>query len=356
MKVALVFPNNLYTSPYLPYYTQLLEKEMVQYEIISWNRNNLSEPGTIAFTQSNPQNSRLLRILDYFKFRKFIISVLEKNQYDKLIVFTCQLGIYLQGYLQKNFSNRYVLDVRDYSPMVPYFSKRIKKLVKHSSSVNLSSNGFKTWLPPQGDYVLSHNVNINLVTQALGVNTLNKSFFANKAIHVDTIGQIKDFESDKDVVSVLRNNDQFHLKFIGFGITLSRLKEFVEQGNIKNVAFLGPYKKEEEKGLLEKTDFINILISDNTFNNQVLSNRIYLSALLKIPCLVNDYTVQQREIIEKFKFGIVIREYEKIPERIQRFKEHFQSSEFEQACNNFLKEVVKDHAVFEGKLMEFIKD
>lgn len=355
MKVALIFPNNLYTSPYLTYYTQLLEKEMVPYDIISWNRNDFEEKGTIAFTLQNTEGSKYLKILDYFKFRKFVVDILQKNKYDRLIVFTCQLGIYLRGYLKKNFANKYILDVRDYSPMIPYFQKRLKNLAQYAHSVCISSNGFKTWLPKKGNYVLSHNVNIRLVNDALDRDEPVKSFFPNKTTRVDTIGQIKDFESDSELVSVLGNNPRFHLRFIGFGPTISRLKEFVKEKGIGNVLFTGPYKKEEEYDLLKNTDFINILISNNTFNNQVLSNRIYLSALLNIPCLVNHYTVEQQKIIEKYQFGIVVTEYDQLPDKILAFRNNFNSSNFMEGCRAFLKKVSTDHQIFEKTVTEFIK-
>ncbi|RNC88693.1 MAG: hypothetical protein ED555_13785 [Allomuricauda sp.] len=354
LKVALVFPNNLYTSPYLPYYTQLLDKENVAYDIISWNRNDRVEQGTVAFTLKNKKGPKVLRILDYFKFRKFALRELEKNNYDKVIVFTCQLGIYLQGYLKKNFPKKYILDIRDYSPMVPYFKNKIGKLIEHAHWVSLSSNGFKSWLPTGSRYMLSHNVNIELVEEALQTEEVKNPLFLKKAILVDTIGQIKDFPSDAEVVMVLGNDARFQLNFIGFGPTSAKLEEFAIKEKIKNVDFSGPYKKEEEKNLLKETDLINILISNNTFNNQVLSNRLYLSALLKIPCMVNDYTVEQQKIIDHFKFGIVIKDYEQIPDEILRFKEQYNPEKFKEACTTFLKEVRKDYELFESNLRTFI--
>ncbi|MCL6275543.1 hypothetical protein M3P19_16125 [Muricauda sp. 2012CJ35-5] len=354
MNVALIFPNNLYTSPYLPYYTQILEKAGTTYDIISWNRNNREEKGTLAFSLHNKGASNFLRIFDYFKFAKFVIRTIEKNNYDKLIVFSCQLGIYLKQYLGKNYKDKYILDIRDYSPIVPYFGNRMKNLIHNASAVSLSSEGFKTWLPEYDNYMLSHNVNKNLVNAALNSNSREKPFFQNKTIQLDTIGQIKDFDSDSKVVSTLGNNPKYSLKFMGFGSTLANLKAFVQENGLNNVVLTGPYKKEEESELLSNTDFINILISNNTFNNQVLSNRLYLSALLNIPCLVNDYSIEQRKIIEEYQFGIVIKEYSTIPQEIEDYIQNFESSTFTARCQAFLKKVLNDYLFFEKTLTEFI--
>ena len=63
------------------------------------------------------------------------------------------------------------------------------------------------------------------------------------------------------------------MSFMGFGPTLDSLKNFAFENSISNVRFTGRYKKEEEEKLLVNTDFINILISKNKFNNGVISNR-----------------------------------------------------------------------------------
>jgi len=52
MKIALLFPNNLFTSPYLKYYTHILEKENVAYDLIIWDRENTPEPNCIAYSSS----------------------------------------------------------------------------------------------------------------------------------------------------------------------------------------------------------------------------------------------------------------------------------------------------------------
>lgn len=355
MKVALIFPNNLYTSPYLVYYTQILDREGISYDVISWNRNNRHEAQTIAYTPKKIYTLKYLKLVDYFKFIKFVKSEVSKNDYDKLIVFTCQLGIFMQGYLKRNFSGKYLLDIRDYSPLIPYFQNKITELVKHADLVPLSSKGFENWLPKSENYILSHNVNISLVLERLQSARNDREYFSNETLTIDTIGQIKDYASEQKIVSILGNDNRFSMTYIGFGISIPELKDFVKESGFKNISFTGPYKKENEHEMLVNTDFVNILISESTFNNDVLSNRLYLAALLGIPCLVNHYTREQRKIIEKFRFGIVIKDYNQIPEEVLQFKRQFKKNQFQENCTNFLKEVVEDHKAFDRKLVQFLK-
>ncbi|MBD1262683.1 hypothetical protein HZY62_18955 [Maribacter polysiphoniae] len=356
MRIALLFPNNTYTSPYLKYYTQLLEKENLEYDLIIWDRAGIKEEGCLAFSQKENRKSIYTRASGFFKYRNFIIQKINENEYDKIIVFSCQLGILLSRYITKKYKNNFLLDIRDYSKVLPFFNNRFRKLVLNANTVCISSNGFKEWLPKNRDYLLSHNIDIKLIENRLKNVSNNKTFFNDQILNIDTIGQIKDYNSDKEVINQLKNDKRFHMTFIGFGPTLEALKQYINENKVSNVHFYGPYKKEEEKQLLAKTDFINILISRNKFNNGVTSNRLYLSALLNIPCIVNAQTIEQRKIIEKYKFGIIVDKYEELPNKLIEYKETFNNEVFIDNCLAFLNNVKKDYKIFENRLINFITE
>jgi len=355
MKIALLFPNNLFTSPYLKYYINILEKENVEYDLIIWDRENKNEPGCIAFKSETYKNSKLSKTLDFLRFRKFIIKQLSKKKYSKVIVYTGQLGILLSNYLIKNYKNQYALDIRDYSKPMHLFKNRFNKLISNANFVAISSNGFKEWLPNSENYVLSHNLDIELIRNKLNQKPNPKQLLKNECIQVDTIGQIKDYDSDHRFVSQLKNNDKFQMQFIGFGGTLNLLKEFANQENIENISFHGPYKKEDEEVLLAKTDVINILISLTEYNKgrTLLSNRLYLSALLGIPCIVNANSEQSR-IIEKYNFGIIVDEYKELPAKLVNYQREFNSVKFMKNCEAFLNDVIQDYELFNKKVSTFL--
>lgn len=355
MKIALIFPNNLFTSPYLKYYTNILEKEDIDYDLIIWDRENANEPGCIAFKSQDFKKSKISKTLDFHRFRKFIIQQLKKTEYNKVIVYTGQLGILLADYLIKNYKNRYVLDVRDYSTPMHYFKNRFKKLISNAHFVAISSDGFKEWLPPSENYVLGHNINLELIKNKLKQEPNCKGLLKNDIIQVDTIGQIKDFDSDHRFVAQLKNDKRFQMQIIGFGGTLELLKEYAQQEKVENITFLGAYKKEEEENLLSNTDILNILITLNEFNKgtSLLSNRLYLSALLHIPCLVNSNTEQSR-IIEKYNFGLVIDSYEELSSKLIEYQATFKEDIFIKNCRLFLTDVKRDYEIFNERLLTFL--
>lgn len=357
MKIALLFPNNIYTSPYLDYFTQILEKQEVEYDFINWDREMRSEENTISFRKSVNGQSTISKIWSYYSFRKFLIRRLSNGGYSKVIVFSCQLGILLADFLTRKFRNKYLLDIRDHSVAVPWFKKRFQALVENAELTTISSPGFKEWLPAGGNFVVSHNVNIKLVRQFLESDISTKEFFRSETVKVTTIGQIKDYESDRKFVSQLAGKENFNVHFIGFGPALDGLKHFVNGLEVSNVHFKGPYKKEEERSLLADTDFINILISRSEINkgSSLLSNRLYLSALYRIPCIVNAGTEQSR-IIEKYKFGIVVDHYEDLPELLTEYKADFKPEIFDQNCRTFLESVQQDYEDFTAKTTNFITE
>lgn len=357
MKVALLFPNNLFTSPYLAYFIRVLETGNTPYDIYSWNRFDTPEENTVAFETDKPGRTPLGKALDYLKFRKFLIQNLNRTEYQRVIVFTCQLGILMKDYLNKNFPQHYLLDIRDYSVAIPYFKNRFNQLVMNAGLVTISSPGFLEWLPKKGNYVVSHNVNTRLVDQSLSTDYSKKTYFQNTVKQISTIGQIKDFASDSAFVTAMKNYPDFMLNFIGFGPSKAPLEQFVKEQEVTNIHFHGAYEKKEEAALLENTDFINILISRNEANkgSSLLSNRLYLAALLRIPSIVNAHTEQSR-IVEKYKLGIIVDQYEDLGTQLESYIKHFNEEVFIGNCVRFLQDIRKEYNVFEERIQQFLKD
>lgn len=355
MRVALIFPNNLFTSPYLKYYIDILKHEKIEYDLLIWDRANIKEEGCIAFRSGQNSNSAISKVLDFLKFRKFIINNLKNKDYSKLIVFSCQLGILISDVLVKKFGKKYILDIRDYSKINKYFKNRFKKLITNSAFTCISSNGFKNWLPDNSNYILSHNLDINLLHKHNLENDEQKIFFSHKTLNIDTIGAIRDINSNISFVNTLRNRNEYFMNFYGMGYAIPYLKENQKKHGVNNIIFHGLYDKIEEEYLLKNTDFINILLDENILSQSLTSNRLYLSALYRIPCIVNKNSEQSR-IIEKYNFGIVVDKYEELPNKLMSYKQNFCKEKFLKNCNAFLHDVKKDYALFEQKVTNFLTD
>jgi hypothetical protein len=352
VKVALIIPNNSFKAPYLQNYKGILADHGIDFYVIAWNRSNRDEPEVISFNRS-PSSFPYLKFWDFLLFSKFVKKVLQDGQYNRVIIFSIQLSIFLFPYLRKT-RLPFVLDIRDYSPLVPYFRKRLSRIVEAASFTVLSSTGFQKWLPKNPSYVLNHNVNKNLLCNVGEGNINPKGYFNQDKIRIDTIGQIRDFQTNASFIRALNDRDKFVIRFIGHGPASEALRELVNEQGIGNVEFSGPYRKEEEGNLLEKADFLNILVDRENINGAtLLTNRLYLSALYGIPCIVFKNTAQS-EFVEKYKLGIIVDNLGNLADQIIDYKNSFDRDQFLEGCSAFLGKVSKENQHFESKLLQFV--
>jgi len=354
MKIALVLPNNSAKAPYLKYFNNVLHAADTEYDLIVWDRDE-NETGPIVY-RSEQRTGKLGRIRDYLDFARFVRKTCNENGYDRLVVFTGQLALFLGAYLYRHYQNRYWLDIRDYSVFLRLLPGRFRRIVQRATHCSISSPAFEEWLPAGKHYILSHNLDTRLID--LRSNEPDRrpmEFFRKSPIQLDTIGQIKYLEAEKELISTFGNDPDFRLSFFGFGPALAELKSFVQDERIDNVHFHGAYKKEEENSLLAHTDLLNILIPREDINGKtLLSNRIYLSALLQIPGIVYEDTAQS-EILKKYKLGFSVTSYKKLRKKAREYRDTFDPGAFIQGCKSFLQQVRKDNLDFETRLTEFIE-
>ena len=115
MKIALLLPSNRWFCPYANIYMQILNEMKVDYTLLYWNRDG-SEKDENAFNMVSPYGEKkITKIIDYVKFVKFIKQAVMKGGYDRLIVFSPQLALFLFHFFKKNFDKRYLFDYRDLS-------------------------------------------------------------------------------------------------------------------------------------------------------------------------------------------------------------------------------------------------
>jgi len=351
MRIALLLPNNSRLAPYLRYYTNIFEKEKLAYDIIKWNRTGLDEEDEFTFKNVRNHNSPLNKVINYREFRDFIESKLNKRTYQKIVVFSCQLGVLLYSFLERNYKNKYVLDIRDYSSFTFLFRKKFIALINNSNSVFISSHGFRNWLPPNKPYIISHNIDLKMIKK-----NQTKCYSETEEVYqVDTIGAIRDYNSNFKLVKSLKNHKKFTMSFIGYGYAIPLLKKTVSEKRIKNVSFLGAYEKENEVNFLKNTDFINIIQDKNKESNCATANRLYLSAILQIPCIVRNNTEHGR-LVKKYKLGVIIDNYKNLSNSLLNFKQGNNEKQFIRNCEIFLKEVKNDYLKFENAVINFIAE
>lgn len=162
--ILLICPAELRYMPYVKQYADLFEREGIPYDVVYWEKSGGLAQGPdnhiIFHSGLEAGDSKGKKFLSYFRFTRFVKRAIEKGNYQGVVVFTVQEALMLESYVLRNFSGRYVIDIRDYSPSLklPFAEQRFNRVLEKSALNVVSSNGFARWIPDGVRYVVSHNV------------------------------------------------------------------------------------------------------------------------------------------------------------------------------------------------------
>lgn len=358
MRIGLLLPLNISFAPYLKIYTKILDKvENVEYDIIYCDKKGLKEPAKYRYDLLTEDNvSKLKKLIYYYRYSRFLLKVLKKEKYDKLIVFGPQIAVFIYHYLCKYYQGKFVMDYRDLS-IDQKFKKTYQKILEASAVKPISSPGFKEYLPQRDDYIISHNFDIDILKNAIkDVKTESYCLHKpNEKYHVMTIGGIRHFEQNRDVIKALSNNGQFQLTFAGRGFGVPLLQEYVKRHYINNVAFTGFYEKKDEPSIIAQATFINIYYSLEPNPRTAISNRFYNSIIYRKPMITTIGTTQG-EYAKKYGIGIAVENAENLASEIVKYEQEFDSVRYEENRQLLLNKFLEDYQVFEKTIIDFISN
>lgn len=354
MKVAIIILGNSWICPYVNTYKMILEKCGIGYDVILWNRDgsDVDCDGTVCYNSGAIDlNNPLLKLYGYIKYARFIKKTVQENGYDKLVVSGPHLAILLSSFLRRKFRGRYMLDYRDISvEQLPFLSWLYSKALAGSCCNVISSLGFKKYLPRQYRYVVSHNFNVDDARKALAGDVVGSIVAPWKIL---TIGSIRNFSSNVQVLDALAGSPSCNMSFVGSGDASERLARYASEYNIRNVEFVGFYKKEDEPSYVKNASFINIYFPSDVEHSTIMSNRFYLSLIYKKPMIVTAGSVQAT-LVEKYGLGVVVSDAAGLYMQLEEFVSSFNPVKFARACNDLLADFVDEHEMMERLVCEFV--
>lgn len=354
MKIGIVTPNNLWFCPYVQIYTSVLEEKKIPYDIITWCRDGKDEERCIQYKKTKIANNPFLKIFSYYSFASFVKKKIKTNKYDKLIVFTPQIGIFISSFLKKYYKGKYIFDYRDLSiEQKPFFKKNFLRLLNNSAVNVISSPGFKKYLPKEYDYIISHNFDVNAVKKALDNDTQINLSKTGK-IDVLTIGGIRDFESNVQVINALGNKEGYTVRFVGRGPSAESLKAHAEKKGAMNVSFLGFYPKEKEKEYIEECTFVNIFYPRRPSHDTALSNRFYNSLIYCKPMLTTANTTQGDYAI-KYNIGVALDNCNNLTEVLKVYLDSVDVEHYLENRKILLNDFLLDYNKWENVIKDFVK-
>ncbi len=354
MKVGILLNANIYYNPYLNSYSKILDELKISYDILAWDRANIGEKGAAIFKKEYPYGTgkKIRWFINHYSYSRFLRAQIIKNQYDRLVIFGPQVGLFLYIVLKEKYSYHFCFDFRDIF-IEQLFPKLFKRFLKLSSLNVISSSGFISYLPKGFEYTLSHNIDIDILNDRIYKMPLSNDCF-KLPIKVVTIGTLRHYEQNYQIMSALANNKNFTIKFIGSPANeCLKLQQDAIKNQLSNVEFIGFYQKKDESSFFEDADFINIFFPTDIAGNTAMSNRFYSALLYKKPIITTKGTIQGM-YVEKYNLGLVIEDCSNLENRIKEFVLNFNQAEFNRNCDKLLIEFRNDYQIFKEKFIEFI--
>lgn len=353
MKVALILAGSIWYSPYIRIYTRILDDLGVDYGIISWNRDGEDKPEGFQYNVPCANGHGSAGWKAYRGYVKFIKKTIKEQAVERIIVFGPQMTCLLSTYLLLYFRDRYMIDYRDLSiEQKKGFKQLFSVMLRFSQANVISSPGFKRCLPKR-DYCLSHNFDVNAVRAAISEPTKG-TFDISRDMEVLTIGAIRDFSSNMEVVKSLANKDGVKMNFVGKGGAADKIADYCKKEGVENVSFTGFYQKHEEAGYVKNATFINIFYPRIITHDTALSNRFYNSLIYKKPMIVTSHTTQGDFAAEN-RLGVALENCIGLYDALHSFIEKEDYLEYAERCNNILKGFLKDQDAFESAVKDFVK-
>lgn len=268
-QIAIVAANNIRYSPYIRFYSDILDKHRIPYILIYPDRNgtNDSWSGTkyaLSWNKSIPS------IINYALYAIQVKQILKRNNIEKLILLTSINAVYLAFYLKRKFKGRYIVDVRDftYEDNSGYaFLERIA--FRYSGLRVISSKRFEDFLP-RFDYLVCHNISTD------GDSFEPKKVFHESRIRITYVGSLAYGKNVRKLIKLVKLDQRFEFYIYGDGPDQKTISDAVEEAASERVKYLGPYLPEEKRQIIKEASILfNVYGNSSQLLRCALSNKLY---------------------------------------------------------------------------------
>ena len=360
LKIGIICFWDRAATPYLEKYERILESKEIDYNVIFWNRTGMissrlgSQEKEIIF---RCRTNTICKILDFFSWKNRIIKFLKKEKFDFLIVLSTYPAVLLSNYLFKNYREKYIFDIRDYSMEAnPLFGKIVTRLVEKSAFTTISSKGYMRWLKESSKIILNHN--ITYYEENYEKNIKLKS---SDKLNFTFVGNVRLDKQTKAVLLNLKNSNRFVSGFVGRILPTCDILELCCDNNIKNVYFGGVFTNKDKPDIYRNIDLINAIYANNDkkirlADSTPLPNRVYDAAVFKCPIIASKGTYLA-ELIDEYNFGFSVNGFDNdIEKQFDIFIETFDEKIFREGCERFLKIVLEEEKTFMNKIYMVIEN
>ena len=276
------------------------------------------------------------KLVAYWGFRKFVKEVINKEQYDFLIIWNEFTAFMLEDYLRKRYAHKYCVNIRDENyNHIPLIQYRYKKVLEKSCFNTISSDRFREVFP-KSEYLFVQSYNKELID---GVEVASSKRDLSLPIRIMFIGRMSYPETMRRAIEAFANDNRFELWLIGDGcdIFANRVKEL----HANNIIIHGAFAPRETTQYLANADIIYSLNKENDVHSDtLLPIKLYYAIGRHIPILVykSSYTY---EYAKKYGFdiGITDAEFDRIGDIVFDRYVKLQQRDIDDGCELAIKDI-----------------
>ena len=347
MKVALVAFNNIFISPYINPYADLVCSSGAECHLIYPDRLGIDEEfcGTKHVVKWNKAKNKAF---NFISFVREAGRILKKEKFDFVFVLTTFPAVLLSGVLAKRYKGRYAVDIRDYT----YEGNKLfyhfeKKTIKNARFAVISSPGFKNFLP-EGNYYMCHNVSKAYKAPMHGFER------ANGKIIIGYVGAVAYADYVRPTIDLVKADDRFEFHVYGRETNPAEpVKQHVEASGCDRIKYFGAYKPQEKAEILAKTDVLfNVYGNDRMLVKYALSNKLYDGFYFKKPILVSAGTAMAEEAGE-YSFALDPKTATDL-NALHDWYMAIDGEAFNKYANDYLDKVNTENALFEQAVIDAI--
>lgn len=356
MKIGIITFSDRNNMPYLKYYEDIIQEANIAYECVFWDRfaNSKTIKNGNEYTlhiKCLPGANKFGKIFPMLKYKYIVEKIIKKEQYTHLIILTTLPGVLLNKILLKNFKNKYILDIRDYTyEKYEFYKKIVDELVDKSYFTAISSKGFMKFLNESNKIIPCHNIS-NAEDAVDDCNDIKNK----KQITIGFLGNIRYFDENCKLINALANNLKYKLVYMGNPNLDCDLESYCKKHNIFNVLFCGAFKNSDKPQIYRNIDIINAVYGNyNLLVSTPLPNRLYDGILFKKPIIAASGNYFSK-VVDKNNLGISLDLNSKyIDKIIDEYISSFNKDDFTRSCQNLLLEINNEQNYFCQKIQDFV--
>ena len=358
MKACIIGVQNLRHMTLMSLYTDFFEKNNVEYDLIYIDKYGIKEKNNAChvykFNGTKKYfNTPLGKALKAYLYKKYVISTIDKNKYDFLVIWREETAFLLSRYLKKKYKGRYSVNIRDLWNLKNHLMTHgIKNAVNSAAFNTIASKGFLRYLP-SAEYIMVHSANEKILFE------LEKNFIVkkhNEPIVIMYIGTIRFQEYCYKIIRAFNNDKRFELRFVGQGA--EDIEKFSKENGFVNVSCGGGFDSHETAEVMQGCQIINCAFGTKKVAEQMLTPiRYYYALFCGLPVLTCEGTWINQEAK---KSGIEI----SIPTDIDNcsnladivYDKYYEivNKDILEKIDSSKKEILECKRVFENKLRENI--